>query len=171
MTDAEVRALNAKNELNSAQAVVKSEEQEKVKKQLTRVRGEIRKAHSDYERLRREIKSGEIQVAVQQSHVDGLVNRISEHMLLRPACAEFLPDDPEVKAWQIKYDDLIQRREQAIARRDVLQAEIPNKLECARYEGNFGVIAILERTENNLVRRLKSEPIGKGWEGGVYRVL
>jgi hypothetical protein len=157
--------------LSSAQAVVKAEEQEKVKKQLARVRGEIRKAHSDYERLRREIKSGEIQVAVQQSHVEGLTNRISDHMQARPACAEFLPDDPEVVAWQIKYNDLIQRREQAIARRNVLQAEIPNKLAAARYEGNFGVIAILQRTENNLVRRLRNEPIGQGWQGGVYRVL
>jgi hypothetical protein len=74
-------------------------------------------------------------------------------------------------AWQIKYNDLIQRREQAIARRNVLQAEIPNKLAAARYEGNFGVIAILQRTENNLVRRLRNEPIGQGWQGGVYRVL
>ena len=116
-------------------------------------------------------KRGNVAVEVQQSHVDGLTNLISEHMLARPACAEFLPDDPEVRAWQKRYDDLQERRNLAIARREELRAEIPPALEAAKYEGNFGVIANLQRMESNLTRKLRGERIGATPDGGVYRVL
>ncbi len=105
-----------------------------------------------------------------QAKVEELSYYISEAIAQKPAVADFLPDDPEVTGWRARYAKLCARREEAIQKREAAQAAMPSLGEAAKYEGNFGVIANLERAQNNLLRRLRGEPLGGGWEGGISRI-
>jgi hypothetical protein len=167
----QLNVAKAEQDLKAAKEAQAAQQRDQDRLQLAKVRAEIRAARNLYTQLRHEIQAGEQAVAIQQSHVDGLVNLLTEHNQARPACADFLPDDPEVKAWQARYDDLVQRRNLAIARREQIRGELPPTLDAAKYEGNFGLIANLERSEANLVRKLKGERIGATPDGGVFRVL
>jgi predicted RNase H-like nuclease (RuvC/YqgF family) len=167
----QLQVAKAEAELKAAKAAQAAEERAVIQNQLMDVRGQIRTAQHEYEKLRRAIKRGENDLSVLQAHVDGLTNRITIHMQGRPDCADVLPDDPDVRVWQVQYDELQKQRNEAIARVRDRQAQMPNKMDAAKYEGNFGLLATLQRMETNLTRRLKGEPIGASWQGGVYRVL
>jgi hypothetical protein len=171
MNDHRLQVMQAESALQAAKAAVRADEQCTGKQALADVRNQLRQAHATYNRLRRAIRNGQAGVQRAQAEVELASAYISENLQLRPAVAEFLPDDPEVRAWQQQHNELLAQRDRAIARHDAMQATIPNIAEAARYEGNFGVIAELERAQNNLVRKLRGEPIGAGWQGGVYRVL
>jgi len=87
----------------------------------------------------------------------------------RPACVDLLPADPECAAWLRTQERLIAQRTETIALRDRVLNAMPDRLSAAKFEGNFGVIANLARSETNLIRRLRGERIGSGLEGGVFR--
>ena len=170
-TPAQLRAVQAETELNNAKADLAAEAKEALRKQLAAIRAQIRAAKATYADLRKQIRRGEQRVAMVQSEIDFLVAQLTESVQAQPPAADFLPDDPEVEAWQADHDALVVRRDRLIAVRDRATSQIPSRIACARYEGNFGVLANLQRQEINLLRKLRGEPIGAGWQGGVYRVL
>lgn len=170
-TEARVRALQAEAELKNAQRDVAAEDHEQLRQQLAAVRAQLRTAKQTYERLRRQLRNGEAEVAVLQSRVDGLGAQLGALLQRRPPAADFLPDDPECRAWQAQHDELTRQRAEAIAARDRAVAAMPNRLEAAKHEGNLGVLANLQRAEANMIRKLRRERIGAGHEGGVFRVL
>jgi uncharacterized protein involved in exopolysaccharide biosynthesis len=171
MTEAQARVAEAQAQLKSANTELAAEAKEVLRKQLAEVRAQIRTAKATYADLRKQIRNGEQSVARIQAQIDELVGQITASWQERPEATDYLPDDPEVAAWQAQHASLEQQKDRAIARRTSTQTTIPPLVEAAKYEGNFGIIATLERSENNLIRRIKGEPIGQSWQGGVYRVL
>jgi soluble cytochrome b562 len=161
----------AEAELKTAKAAAQADERAVLTKQLAQVRAELRTAKATYEKLRRQIRTGERELAGLQSQVDGLGVQLALHNQTRPAAADFLPEDEECRVWRDTQDRLIAQRSEAIALRDRVMNAMPDRLACAKFEGNFGVIANLARSETNLIRRLRGERLGSGLEGGVFRVL
>ena len=100
-----------------------------------------------------------------QNDVTVFVNTISEHMQLRPPCADALPQDSEVLRWKERYDELEQLR--VAARKRVNETkDSPDLLEAVPLDK---VITQLKYAEANLLRKLNGEIAG--WQGGLSRVV
>ncbi len=161
----------AEAQLQQAKAAEAEKAREALRGQLADIRKQLRVARASYQDLSKRIRNGENQVARIQAQIDELTTELTLLMEQRPEVADALPNDAEVVDWRQTHQELINRRETLIQQRTRATSAIPPLVEAVKFEGNFGLIANLERAQHNLVRRIKGEPIGASWEGGVYRVL
>jgi len=139
-------------------------------KELAETRAALRTARADYLSLSKRIRAGEQSAARIQAMVDELTAELTVSQENMPPVALILPRDEEVIDWRKNHDRLTARRDELIRQRAKVTSSIPPRIDAAKYEGNFGIIASLERSTTNLLRRLNGEKIGSSIEGGVYRV-
>jgi hypothetical protein len=99
-----------------------------------------------------------------QAKINAVLLALQDSFALRPACADYLPDDPEVEAWARQHAALEEKRDHLIATRDQLPDPERDWKEAGSYEGPLGLLARLEYAEANLLRQLgKRDSV----EGGV----
>jgi hypothetical protein len=174
MTDIVVSAQQELNRAQEALAIAQAEADRarhvELVNELAKVRAELRQARSTHAGLVSRIHPARERWQNQQRRINSALEAIADSEHARPACADWLPDDPEVVAWKknhaalkIKCDRLIQQRDKMEDANDITS-------EANKYEGFTGIIAQLTFAEANIVRMLEGRPGMVRFEGGVSGV-
>jgi len=166
-------ALEAsKAEVARLEAEAAAEERQRLIGELASVREQHRAGLEHYRKLAAQIKAERAARASTWAKVANVNEAIREWMNKRPAVADFLPDDPEVKNWSRRHAELEQLRAEALAAHNELPDPERNIIEAASYEGFTSKIAALEFSESNVLRRLEGGGSGKSFafKSGVYGV-
>ena len=121
--------------------------------------------------MRRAVKVAETRLAQAQQEVAQCAEYITQHLQQKPACADVLPTDEEVREWQSDHDRLLAMQAEAVARRAAEQAKMPDRMQAVKLKESPGaVIPTLEYVESNLLKKLRGELPGGGWKGGLSSV-
>ncbi len=161
---ARVAVNEAETRLKEAQADLHEAEKAEARQKLAEVRRMLAEQEAQLKDITAEIEHGRGALAHLQADFDSVTNEISQLTLERPSVADALPDDPEVVAWQKRYDHLQALRKEAIERRE--DFTMPDTMDAVRLDQS---ITQLKYAEQNLLRKLNGESVG--WKGRVNRVL
>ncbi len=168
MNDADIRVAQLEQALADAKRDATAQTRGENLARLKTTRAELRKARSDYARLAKQIKLEDQARDAYTRSIQALQIAIGESLSRRPLVAQFLPDDEDVVVWRQRHDTLTTE----LNRQMELRAAVPTtpRIEAIQFEGPFGIIAQLERTELNLVNAL-SGSLGMLTEGGITSVF
>lgn len=163
---ARIGVNEAEDQLKAAREVLAQAERDETTRKLAEVRATLIDQQKQLIEMTKELQRSRGTAKRFQADVDRLTNAISQLTLERPAVADALPDDPEVKAWQKKYDRLQRQRDEAIAHRAEVGQTSADTLQAVRLENSINQ---LKYAEQNLLRKLSGE--GLGWKGALNRVV
>lgn len=128
---------------------------------LKAVREGLRQAIERYTLLAGEIKMLREKEAAAQAEVTAALEQVSAHYSVRPAVADYLPDDPLVAEWNAAHARLEARVKRLMEKRDAIHPET-NFMEAVQYEGPLGIIAQLENSEAGLLSVLRGRMTHEG---------
>lgn len=141
----------------------KRDERASLKEQLADTRQKLRLARAEHSRLAAQI------IAQQDARLDAhkkildLLEKIGDHSHSRPACADFLPFDPEVVAWE-------QHHAKLVAARERVTAEMPAEPDRRRASLLQNDIVQLQFAEGHCIEKLRGG-LGKIPSGGIFAPL
>ena len=162
MTTAAVAQAQAA--LARAEELQRAERRAQLVAQLKSTRSELRTKNRELEKLRRQVFSGQNDLENIQRGQQMYLNALAVNAQRKPACAEVLPDDPEVVAWRMRENDL----EANLAQLRAQRAALPN-LELLRAEGVTLAqqVQALQHAESNLQNALDGS-LATRPAGGVF---
>ena len=162
MTTASVAQAQAM--LARAEEAQRAERRAQLVAQLKTTRSELRTQQSELEKLRRQVFKGQADLDNVLREQQMYLNALAVNAQRKPACAEVLPDDPEVMAWRMRETDL----EANLARLRAQRAALPN-LELLRAEGVMLAhqVQALQHAESNLQNALDGS-LATRPSGGVF---
>lgn len=166
MTDPAIVTAHQRLELAKQDVAVleKAAEEERrsgIITQLVELRSQRAQAIDTHAELQGSIQPQRDALWSAQRKVTAALEQIRESEKARPACADYLPDDPEVVRWRKAHTALQRKLDQLITARDALPDPDKTATEANQYRGPYGIIAQLEYAEQNLLHAL---------EGGAPRV-
>lgn len=164
----EARVIAATEELKAAQRDRAQEMREATRLQLAQVRKQRLEAEDELEQMTATIKRRDATVQTEQTMVDVLTARLTEHAQIRPDVVDLLPDDPECRTWLRQQARLAEAHQKAIARRRDAESAGASKLEAVKL---YDRIEQLRRAERNLVEQLNGTGPAGGWKSSLSRVL
>ncbi len=162
MTTAAVAQAQAA--LAQAEESQRAERHTQLVAQLKTTRSALRTKTRELEKLRRTVFNGQADLDKVQREQQMYLNALAANAQRKPACAEVLPDDPEVMAWRMRETDL----EANLARLRARRAALPN-LELTRAEGMALAqnVQALQHAESNLQNALDGS-LATRPSGGVF---
>jgi chromosome segregation ATPase len=154
-TSTEYRVAEAQVQLASALEAQRRHRRGELVQQLADARKQLREANATYKRLALQVKTEREQRAFIQSKLDQIFAAIDDSWSQRPAVATYLPNDPDVVAWQQQYSALKAERDKLIAERNAI---LPSDVMAAvRYEGPTGIVARLQHLEASLLEQVERQ--------------
>jgi predicted nucleic acid-binding Zn-ribbon protein len=162
MTTASVAQAQAM--LAQAEEAQRAERRAQLVAQLKTTRSELRTQQQALENLKRQVFKGQAALDNILREQQMYLNALGANAQRKPACAEMLPDDPDVVAWRMRETDL----EANLARLREQRAALPN-LELLRGDGVLLAhqVQALQYAESNILNTLTGSLATKP-EGGVF---
>jgi DNA repair exonuclease SbcCD ATPase subunit len=170
VSDAQAELARAQQELDRAQQQADRARHIQLTAELARVRSELRQAREDHDALAARIHPARERLNNQNGRIHTAMEQIAGSEKARPACADWLPDDPEVVAWTKQHAALKVKADRLILERNKMPDPNDITSEANRYEGPAGLIVVLMYTEQNLMRMLEGCSGIVRLEGGVFGV-
>ena len=154
MNPPEERVAVLENQFVDARRDVEAQCRGELVAKLRAVREELLAARTRY-------KEESIAITTQCQHRDQIqrkiietTNAISASFRLRPATANYLPNDLEVVVWRRQHSALERHRDKLIAARDAFIATMLDPTFCISCEGPNGFLARLEHSGHSLFSTL-----------------
>jgi hypothetical protein len=170
VSEAQAELQRAQQELDRAQQQADRARRTQLVAELAEVRAKLRKARTEHDALVARIHPARERLNNQNGRIMTAMEQIADSEKERPACADYLPDDPEVVAWRKQHAALKVRADNLILERNRMPDPNDITSEANRYEGPAGLIVVLMYTEQNLMRMLEGRSGMVRLEGGVFPV-
>jgi chromosome segregation ATPase len=164
---AQARLAEAERVIEEDAAEKKRQRRERLIAQLAQTRTELRQIRQEFAGGKAQFHSEEDDRARAQLKVTRAHNAMNARWADRPACADYLPADPDVIRWRESYEALDRKFGDLVEARDALPD--PERLRNPLLQLN-ATIQRLEYAEQNLLQSLQGTLGQVRFAGGVFTV-
>lgn len=160
MSAATMRLHHLQAELHDAQRQAAASDREQAIENLALTRSQIREAEDELHSLAIAIKAEDKQRERLRLRlrVRSFDDKIGDSLLRRLEVADFLPNDPEVRAWQKQHDRIVKEQQKTIA--DLCAVSQSDRLHAVRLDKS---IEQLRYTERALLAKLSGTQRERNW--------
>ncbi len=153
--------------LRNAEATLKQAGVDEAKRQLQNVRAEGHRVKRELDNTLSRFRRAQAEAEQRTHELTAANDELQAHAAARPDPVDF-PSDQDVERWQRGLNQLVAARDRAAVRvREAEHVAGGLQVECVKLDK---ALAQLRYAHTNAERKVRGEPIGGNWEGGVSRV-
>lgn len=153
--------------LRTAEAALRHQQQEEAARQLREVRAQGHRVKRELDSTLSRFRRAQAEAEQRTHELTAANHELQAHAAARPDPADF-PSDQDIERWQRELDRLVAARDRVVVRVREAQAESDRlQFESVRLDA---ALAQLRYAHTNAERKVRNEPVGGWWTGGVSPV-